>query len=450
MLLSYIKELVHEHTGKPARRCVISVPAFFADSDRRALLSAAKISGLEVVSLVNDGLAVAIKYATDNLQLATFKGVHRVLFFDMGATATQATVVEIHGREAASPSSPPSAPSVRVLGAAWDSSLGGAAFTNRLVDLLAKACLPQADLRKDARAMARLRKEAGRAKHVLSANKETTVTAEDIMGDYDVRQHVKRAAFEEHCSDLLDRVFAPVSTALQRSGNLTLGQLDAIELVGGGWRVPSVQEALTAHIARSLPLGKTLNADEASCSGAAILALYLTRAASARKTSRAAVSPMIEDVVPHDVVVMIDSEFVAVMPAGKPLLMLGSGQASAEAWAEDEEGFTVIIPVATSKDFDAELLYSREPGAQPFAVYRVTGLEAALAAAGGKASGKGGAGGSGGGAGYDGGGGESVELHVKVSRDGIVSVCVCLCLCVYVPVCVKVSWDGTVSVYEFI
>jgi hypoxia up-regulated 1 len=190
MLLVYVKHLVQEHTGKPMRRCVISVPAFFADGDRRALLTAAKIAGVKVLSLVNDGLAVALKYATDNLQLAKLQGVKRVLFFDMGATATQATVVEFRGRESTSPGLPPSPPSVRVLGAAWDSSLGGAAWSNRVVELLAKGCLPHADPTADARAMARLRKEAGRAKHVLSANKETVVTVEDLIGEYDLKQVV--------------------------------------------------------------------------------------------------------------------------------------------------------------------------------------------------------------------------------------------------------------------
>ena len=132
MLLVYVKRLVQEHTGKPVRRCVITVPNFFADADRRALLAAARIAGLEVLSLVTDGLAVALKYATDTLQLAKLKGMRRVLFYDMGATATQATVVEFRGREAATP------PSIRAIGAAWDSSLGGAAFTNHLRDLLVR------------------------------------------------------------------------------------------------------------------------------------------------------------------------------------------------------------------------------------------------------------------------------------------------------------------------
>jgi len=74
MLFSYVKQLVQQHTGQPVRRCVITVPAFFSDVDRSALLAAAKIAGLEVLSLVSDGLAVALKYGTDNLQLAKLQG----------------------------------------------------------------------------------------------------------------------------------------------------------------------------------------------------------------------------------------------------------------------------------------------------------------------------------------------------------------------------------------
>ena len=412
MLFSYIKDLVQEHTGKPVRRCVITVPAFFAESDRRALLAAAKIAGLDVLSLVNDGLAVALKYATDNVRLATFKGVQRVLFFDMGATATQATLVEFRGRESTAPSSAPSSPSVRVLGTAWDSSLGGAAFTNRLVDLLVRGCAPKVDLSKDYRAMSRLRKEASRSKHVLSANKETVVSVEDILGDYDLKQQVTRTEFEQHCSDLLDRVHAPIFTALSRAGNLTLKELDAIEMVGGGWRVPSVQQVLKGSVA-GMPLGKTLNADEAACSGAATLALYLARTASSPKTKRAA-SVFIQDLVPHDLFVTINSEVVAVIPGGSPLVVLGGARPDAEPWDEEEDvGLQVTIPVATSKDFFVNLQYTRDASARPFGTYLITGVSAAD-----EASGRGGS--AAGAGGYSGGGSQTVELHVR-------SFFVCVC-----------------------
>ena len=426
MLLSYVKHRVQEHTGKPVRRCVITVPAFFADGDRRALLAAAEIAGLEVLSLVNDGLAVALKYATDNLQLAKFQGVQRVLFFDMGATATQATVVEFRGREPSSPSSLPAPPSIRVLGAAWDSSLGGTAFTNRLVDMLAKGCAPKADPTKDERAMARLRKEATRAKQVLSANKETVVSIEDLVGDYDLRQTITRSAFEEHCSDLLERVNLPVLAALERAGNLTLKELDSFEVVGGGWRIPSIQDSLVASITR--PLGKTLNSDEAACGGAAIMALYLSRAAATavvakrRRAHLAAptqvsVALYIQDIVPHDIFVMIGSELAAVVPGGSPLVLLGGsghGRGASTEWEEDEEaGFTVMIPVASSTDFVVTLQYTRGATVNPLASYTVTGLEAALQSVAvveqvdGSSSSH-----------YDIGGSNTVELHMRIKPDG--------------------------------
>lgn len=435
MLLSYVKQRVQEHTGKPARRVVITVPAFFAEGDRRALLAAAKMAGLEVLLLVNDGLAVALKYGTDNLQLATFKGVRRVLFFDMGATATQATVVEFRGREKGSPSAPPTPPSIRVLGAAWDSSLGGAAFNNRLVDMLAKGCAPNASPTADARAMARLRKEAARAKHVLSANKETIVTIVDLVGGYDLKQNVTRADYEAHCSDLLQRVQAPVFAALQRAGNLTLKQLDAFELVGGGWRVPSIQQQLDETVGGTL--GKTLNSDEAACGGAAIMALHLSRNAAVRKKIQEHVaapppaSVLIQDVVPHDVLVVIQGhlaiqdDVVAVIPSGSPLIVLGGGGTarclSGDAGVgglgvEENDGFGVMIPVATKRDFIVNLQYMREVGGRPFASYRVTGVESALSTRSATSSGIGSGGSSSGGStppAYNGGGDNTVELHVR-------------------------------------
>ena len=160
MLLTYARERAEEHAGVAVRRCVISVPAYFTDEERRALLAAARIAGLEILALVSDGAAVALKYSIETVAASSQAAPRRVLIYDMGATGTAASVVEL---------SPPlptssSAGTVRILGAAWDRELGGAAFTERVRALLV-ATAKQSPV-KDARAMARLRVEANKAKEV--------------------------------------------------------------------------------------------------------------------------------------------------------------------------------------------------------------------------------------------------------------------------------------------
>ena len=212
MLLTYARERAEEHSGISLHKCVIAVPAYFADEERRSLLAAARIAGLDVLALVSDIAAVALLHGLDGVAGGASATARSVLLYDMGATSTTAAVAQFEPP----PPSSPSAGAVRVLAAAWDTSLGGSTLTELLRDALVAAA--PADPRGDTRAMARLRKEAGKAKEVLSANKEVSVQARPHPPPICV--HVRSVAASDRRARLRARRWRTLSgtaTCAQRS-----------------------------------------------------------------------------------------------------------------------------------------------------------------------------------------------------------------------------------------
>jgi len=163
-----------------------------------------------------------------------------------------------------------------VLSSAWDSTLGGTSFDARLVDYMAeefngiwneKRGTTDKDVRKFPRAMAKLLIQANKVKHVLSANNDIPVFIDALQDDINYQTHISRAKFEEICHDLLDRAGDPIERALKMA-NITLDQVDAVEMIGGAMRVPKVQEAVSLALG-DLTLGMHLNSDESMALGAA-------------------------------------------------------------------------------------------------------------------------------------------------------------------------------------
>ncbi|GFU72242.1 hypoxia up-regulated protein 1 [Trichonephila clavipes] len=262
--------------GQPIKDAVITVPPFFNQAERRAMLEAAKLSGLNVLQLINSNTAVALNY-----------GIYRrrdfnetptnILFYDMGAGNTVATVATyqlVKSKETGEVS-----PQVTVRGVGFDHTLGGLEMQLRLRDFLAKAFnkakKTDTDVFTNKRAMAKLFKEAGRVKKVLSANTEHIAQVESLLDDKDFKCPITRAEFEELCTDLFDRVIKPVEAAL-KSSNLDLVHIDRVILSGSGTRVPRVQQILLDYIKKD-ELGKSLNTDESAALGAAYQAAYLSK-----------------------------------------------------------------------------------------------------------------------------------------------------------------------------
>uniref|UniRef100_A0A3Q3G526 Hypoxia up-regulated protein 1 n=1 Tax=Labrus bergylta TaxID=56723 RepID=A0A3Q3G526_9LABR len=276
MVLNYSCGLAQDFAEQPIKDAVITVPAFFNQAERRAVLQAAQMAGLKVLQLINDNTAVALNYGVfrrkdiDNT-------AKNVMFYDMGSGSTTATIVSyqtVKTKEAGTQ------PQLQIRGVGFDRGLGGFEMDLRLRDHLAKLFNEQKkskkDVRENHRAMAKLLKEAQRLKTVLSANMEFMAQVEGLMDDIDFKSKVTRADFEEMCTDLFERVPGPMQEALS-AAEMKLDEIEQVILVGGSTRVPKVQEVLLKAVGKE-ELGKNINADEAAAMGAVYQAAALSKA----------------------------------------------------------------------------------------------------------------------------------------------------------------------------
>ncbi|KAM6911153.1 hypoxia up-regulated protein 1 [Lycodopsis pacificus] len=276
MLLNYSRGLAQDFAEQPIKDAVITVPAFFNQAERRAVLQSARMGGVKVLQLINDNTAVALNYGVfrrkdiDNT-------VKNVMFYDMGSGSTTATIVTyqtVKTKEAGTQ------PQLQIRGVGFDRGLGGFEMDLRLRDHLAKLFNEQKkskkDVRENHRAMAKLLKEAQRLKTVLSANVDFMAQVEGLLDDIDFKAKVTRTDFEDLCADLFERVPGPVLDALS-TAEMKLDEIEQVILVGGSTRVPKVQEVLLKAVEKD-ELGKNINADEAAAMGAVYQAAALSKA----------------------------------------------------------------------------------------------------------------------------------------------------------------------------
>ncbi|XP_032432931.1 hypoxia up-regulated protein 1 isoform X2 [Xiphophorus hellerii] len=276
MMLNYSRGLAQDFAEQPIKDAVITVPAFFNQAERRAVLHAAQMAGLKVLQLINDNTAVALNYGV--FRRKDIDGTaQNVMFYDMGSGSTTATIVSyqtVKTKESGTQ------PQLQIQGVGFDRSLGGFEMDLRLQDHLAKLFNDQKkspkDVRQNHRAMAKLLKEAQRLKTVLSANVDFMAQVEGLMDDIDFKAKVTRVEFEELCSDLFERVPGPVQEALT-AADMKLEDIEQVILVGGATRVPKVQEVLLKAVGK-MELGKNINADEAAAMGAVYQAAALSKA----------------------------------------------------------------------------------------------------------------------------------------------------------------------------
>ncbi|XP_043996997.1 hypoxia up-regulated protein 1 isoform X5 [Gambusia affinis] len=276
MILNYSRGLAQDFAEQPIKDAVITVPAFFNQAERRAVLHAAQVAGLKVLQLINDNTAVALNYGV--FRRKDIDGTaQNVMFYDMGSGSTTATIVSyqtVKTKESGTQ------PQLQIQGVGYDRSLGGFEMDLRLQDHLAKLFNDQKkspkDVRQNHRAMAKLLKEAQRLKTVLSANVDFMAQVEGLMDDIDFKAKVTRVEFEELCSDLFERVPGPVQEALT-AADMKLEDIEQVILVGGATRVPKVQEVLLKAVGK-MELGKNINADEAAAMGAVYQAAALSKA----------------------------------------------------------------------------------------------------------------------------------------------------------------------------
>ncbi|XP_077449375.1 hypoxia up-regulated protein 1 isoform X1 [Stigmatopora argus] len=276
MMLNYSRGLAQDFAEQPIKDAVITVPAFFNQAERRAVLQAAQMAGLNVLQLINDNTAVALNYGVFRRKDidSTSKNV---MFYDMGSGSTTATIVTyqtVKTKESGTQ------PQLQIRGVGFDRGLGGFEMDLRLRDYLARLFNNQnksvKNVSENHRAMAKLLKEAQRLKTVLSANVEFMAQVEGLIDEIDFKAKVSRTEFEDLCADLFERVPQPIQEALA-AAEMNLDEIEQVILVGGSTRVPKVQEVLLKAVGKE-ELGKNINADEAASMGAVYQAAVLSKA----------------------------------------------------------------------------------------------------------------------------------------------------------------------------
>ncbi|KAG6496417.1 heat shock 70 kDa protein 17-like [Zingiber officinale] len=275
MILGYGISLAESHARVPVKDAVIAVPPFFGQAERRGLIQAAQLAGINVLSLINEHAGAALQYGIDK----DFSNDSRhVIFYDMGSSSTYAALVYFSAYSTKEFGRTVSVNQFQVKDVRWDAKLGGQDMELRLVEYFAdefnKQLGSDIDVRKSPKAMAKLKKQVKRTKEILSANTAAPISVESLLDDIDFRSTISREKFEELCSDLWERALVPVKEVLKHSG-LTLNEIYAVELVGGATRVPRLQAKLQEFLGRN-DLDKHLDADEAIVLGASLNAANLS------------------------------------------------------------------------------------------------------------------------------------------------------------------------------
>jgi molecular chaperone DnaK len=246
-----------KYLGETVTQAVITVPAYFNDSQRQATKDAGKIAGVEVLRIINEPTAAALAYGLDK------KSNETILVFDLGGGTFDVSVLEVGDGV------------FEVLATSGDSHLGGDDFDKKIVDHLATTFMKNEgiDLRKDRQALQRLTEAAEKAKIELSSVTQAEINLPFITATQDGPKHVEmtltRAKFEEICSDLIDRCRVPVENAV-RDAKIDKTRIDEVVLVGGSTRIPAVKE-LVKRILGKEP-NETVNPDEVVAIGAAVQA----------------------------------------------------------------------------------------------------------------------------------------------------------------------------------
>ncbi|KAL5101321.1 hypothetical protein RYX36_005648 [Vicia faba] len=262
MLFSHLKTIAEHDLGSAVSDCVIGVPSYFTDLQRRAYLDAAMIVGLKPVRLIHDCTATGLGYGVYKIDFPDGDPIH-VVFIDIGHCDTQVSVASFQAGK------------MKILSHAFDMSLGGRDFDEVLFRHFAEKFKEQykIDVYSNARACNRLRAACEKLKKVLSANLEAPLNIECLMDEKDVSGFIKREEFESLASGLLEKICVPCNEALANAG-LTVDKIYSVELVGSGSRIPAISKLLTSLFEKEL--SRTLNASECIARGCALQCAMLS------------------------------------------------------------------------------------------------------------------------------------------------------------------------------
>lgn len=260
MVLLKMRETAEAYLGGSVKDAVVTVPAYFNDSQRQATKDAGTIAGLNVLRIINEPTAAAIAYGLDKKS----EGEKNVLIFDLGGGTFDVSLLTIEEGI------------FEVKATAGDTHLGGEDFDNRLVNHFVQEFKRKnkKDLTTNARALRRLRTACERAKRTLSSAAQTSIEIDSLFEGIDFYTSITRARFEELCGDLFSHTLEPVEKVL-RDSKIDKGSVNEIVLVGGSTRIPKVQKLLRDFFNGREP-NKSINPDEAVAYGAAVQAAILS------------------------------------------------------------------------------------------------------------------------------------------------------------------------------
>ncbi|XP_027330881.1 heat shock 70 kDa protein isoform X2 [Abrus precatorius] len=262
MVLIKMREVAEAFLGHAVKNAVITVPAYFNDSQRQATKDAGAISGLNVLRIINEPTAAAIAYGLD--KKASRKGEQNVLIFDLGGGTFDVSLLTIEEGI------------FEVKATAGDTHLGGEDFDNRMVNHFVSEFRRKnkKDISGNARALRRLRTACERAKRTLSSTAQTTIEIDSLYEGIDFYATITRARFEELNMDLFRKCMEPVEKCL-RDAKIDKSHVHEVVLVGGSTRIPKVQQLLQDFF-NGKELCKSINPDEAVAYGAAVQAAILS------------------------------------------------------------------------------------------------------------------------------------------------------------------------------
>jgi heat shock protein 1/8 len=261
MVLTKMKEIGEAYLGKEVKDAVVTVPAYFNDSQRQATSDAGVIAGINVQRIINEPTAAAIAYGLDK---KSGGGERNVLIFDLGGGTFDVSVLAIDDGI------------FEVKSTNGNTHLGGEDFDNRLVNhfITEFKRKQKKDITSNKRSLRRLRTACERAKRTLSAQAQASIEIDSLYEGVDFYTSITRARFEELCADLFRGTLEPVEKAL-RDAKLDKGQINDIVLVGGSTRVPKIQKLLQDFF-NGKELNRSINPDEAVAYGAAVQAAILS------------------------------------------------------------------------------------------------------------------------------------------------------------------------------
>jgi L1 cell adhesion molecule like protein len=268
MVLTKMKEIAEAYLGKEVKNAVITVPAYFNDSQRQATKDAGSIAGLNVLRIINEPTAAAIAYGLDQ------KGDEKnVLIFDLGGGTFDVSLLTIEEGI------------FEVKATAGDTHLGGEDFDNRMVDYFLQEFKKRhrKDMSQNQRSLRRLRTACERAKRTLSSSTQAHIEIDSLFDGIDFNSTITRARFEDLCMDYFKKCIEPCEKVL-RDSKIAKNQVHEIVLVGGSTRIPKVQSMLSEFF-NGKDLCKTINPDEAVAFGATVQAAILSGADKSEKLS---------------------------------------------------------------------------------------------------------------------------------------------------------------------